>query len=534
MKMKKYALLPLTMALVLVLGMHIGIKINDINPEHSKLLFFSSQQTSKINQTLNIIKKSYVDSISINMLEEEAIRGMLRQLDPHSQYIPASNLAAVNEPLVGNFSGIGVRFDMFNDTVVIINTIADGPSEAAGLISGDRIVKVNDTIVAGVSMASDDIVDMLKGITGTQVKVSIHRRGNSELLDFNITRDRIPVFSIRAAYMITPEIGYIKVERFSRTTFQEFSDAVLRLKNEGMTHIMLDLRENPGGIIDGAIRMSEMFLPEGALIVYTQGRERERKNYYSKGDTSLNDMNIVVLINQVSASASEIVAGAIQDNDRGIIMGRRSFGKGLVQEQYVLNDGAAIRLTVARYHTPTGRSIQKPYDSNDRSGYFNEVRGRFAQGEMTQADSMRFNDSLRYVTPAGRVVYGGGGIIPDIFVPLDTTFISNYYRATTRLVYRFAFDYTDRNRSELTKIQDYTALQTFLKQKNILEEFVNHAARQGIARNENELRISGPMIENVLMAHVSRNIFDDTGYYQVINQKDIMIQKAIEELSISN
>jgi len=527
---KNHAILPLTIALTFVLGIFIGIKINNRNPQQSRMLFFS-QSTSNTTRALEIIKSSYVDSVSINMLEEEAIRAMLRRLDPHSQFIPASNFAAVNEPLVGNFSGIGVRYNMLNDTILVINTVADGPSYKAGVLAGDRIVTVNDSTVAGVSIPSDDIVEMLKGRTGTQVKIGVHRRNHDKLLEFNITRDQVPVFSVTASHLITPEIGFIKVERFSRTTFQEFIEAAEKLKNDGMTKLILDLRDNPGGIIDGAVRMSELFLPTEKLIVYTEGRERGRTNYFSQGrNKEFNDIELAILINQVSASASEIVAGAIQDNDRGTIVGRRSFGKGLVQEQHVLSDGSAMRITVARYHTPTGRSIQKPYDSNDRSGYFNEVRGRFAQGEMTQADSMRVNDSLRFITPAGRYVYGGGGIIPDIFVPLDTTFLTRYYQMTAGLVYRFALEYTDRNRRELTEIQDYIAIQTFLIRKNILNEFVNHASQRGIAKNDNDLKISGSMIENLLIAHIVRNTLSENGYYSIINQKDIMVQKAVEVL----
>ena len=350
---KKHALLPLTIALALVSGVFIGIKLKDNIPQQSRLLFFS-QSTNKTTQALDIIRKSYVDNISINMLEEEAIRSMLRRLDPHSQYIPARNYASVNDPLVGNFSGIGVRFNMFHDTIVVINTFEDGPSEKAGILSGDRIVKVNDSTVAGVRMPSNDIMEMLKGATGTQVKVSVHRRGNIGLLDFTITRDRIPDFSVEPAYMITPETGYIKVERFSRTTFREFTQAAERLREEGMTKMILDLRDNPGGVIDGAVRMSEMFLPEGKMIVYTEGERRARTNHYSRStNADFSKMELVILINEGSASASEIVAGAIQDNDRGMIIGRRSFGKGLVQEQHLLPDSSALRITVARYYTPT-------------------------------------------------------------------------------------------------------------------------------------------------------------------------------------
>jgi carboxyl-terminal processing protease len=529
------AIKPLLFALTLVGGIFIGLQLSKTAKDRANrgLLFFSSP--GKVNQALDFIKSSYVDSISAGVLEDEAIKGMLKKLDPHSLYIPASDFSAVNEPLEGNFSGIGVQFNMLNDTVVIINIIAKGPSEKAGIMAGDRIVRVDDLTVAGVKMPSNDIVKMLKGTTGTRVKVGIYRKGNAGLLDFNLTRDRIPLFSIYAAYMITPETGYIKVNKFSKTTFQEFAEDAGKLKNEGMKKIIVDLRDNPGGIIDGAIKMSEMFLPAGKLIVYTEGNERGRNNYYSSGkNPEYNDMELVLLMDELSASASEIVAGAIQDNDRGTIIGRRSYGKGLVQEQHSFSDGSAMRITIARYYTPTGRCIQKPYNRNDNDEYFNELNVRFSHGELMQEDSIRFNDSLRYVTPGGKTVYGGGGIMPDIFVPYDTTGYSKYYGTVMRrgLVYRFAFDYADNNRKELLQFTDYKSLEIHLKQHNILAGFVAYAAKQGVAKNDKDLKISGAFIENAIMAYIARNILDDRGYYPIINQMDKMVQKGVEVLTM--
>jgi len=344
----------------------------------------------------------------------------------------------------------------------------------------------------------------------------------------------VPLFSIDAAYMITPEIGYIKVNKFSKTTFQEFTEAAEKLKGEGMKKMILDLRDNSGGIIDAAIKMSEMFLPTGKMIVYTEGSQRGRNNYYSNGkNKEYNDMDLALLIDESSASASEIVAGAIQDNDRGTIIGRRSYGKGLVQEQFRLIDGSAIRITIARYYTPTGRSIQKPYNRNDKDEYFNELNVRVEHGELTEVDSIRFNDSLRYVTPAGKVVYGGGGIMPDIFMPYDTTGFSPYYRSVLRLrlIYRFALDYADKNRKELSDMKDYKAMETYLKRRNILNEFVAYSEKQGVARNDKDLRISGAHIENAVMALVARNIIDDKGFYPILNQMDKIVQKGVEVLS---
>ena len=526
---------PLLLALTLLCGILtvLQLKNNAASDKSNRgLLFFSS--SGKINQAFEFIKSSYVDSISTGVLEEEAIKGMLKKLDPHSQYIPASNFAAVNEPLEGNFSGIGVSFNMPDDTVVIVSVIPRGPSEKAGIMAGDRIIRVDDRTVAGVKMISNDIVKMLKGTTGTKVKVGIYRKGNPELLDFDLTRDRVPIFSIDAAYMITSEIGYIRVNKFSKTTFQEFSKAADTLKAGGMKKMIVDLRDNPGGIIDGAIRMSEMFLPAGKLIVYTQGNERGRNNYYSSGkNPEYSDMELVLLIDESSASASEIVAGAIQDNDRGTIIGRRSFGKGLVQEQHTFSDGSAMRITIARYYTPTGRCIQKPYNRDNNDDYFNELNVRVSHGELTQVDSIRFNDSLRYVTPGGKTVYGGGGIMPDIFVPYDTTGYSKYYATVMRrgFINRFAFDYADKNRKELLKLTDGKSLETHLKQRNILGEFIAYAATKGVARNEKDLKISGTLIENAVIAYIARNILDDKGYYPIINQMDKMVQKGVEVLT---
>ena len=531
---KRGAFMPLLIALALATGILFGIRLGKTATDSGTgrgLMYL--MQSGKINQAFQFIKSSYVDGISAKTLEEDAIRGMLKNLDPHSSYIPASDFSAVNDPLEGNFSGIGVFFNMLSDTVVVVSTIAEGPSEKVGIMAGDRIVRVDDVPVAGVKMSNNDIVKMLKGPTGTKVRVGVHRKGVGELLDFTITRGRVPMFSIDAAYMITPETGYIKVNKFAKTTMQEFIGAAAKLKAEGMEKMIIDLRDNPGGIIEGAIRMSEMFLPAGKLIVYTEGAERGRNDYYSNGrNREYNDMALVLLIDELSASASEILAGAIQDNDRGTIIGRRSYGKGLVQEQFPLADGSAIRITIARYYTPTGRCIQKPYNPNNRSEYFNELDTRYLHGEMIQADSIRFNDSLRYVTPAGKVVYGGGGIMPDIFMPFDTSGYSRYYQLVMRhtLIYRFAFDYADKNRKELSQLQDDKTLSAHLRKKNILDEFVKYAARQGVAKNDNDLKISGPHIENIVMAYIARNILNDKGYYPILNQMDKMVLKAIEVL----
>ncbi len=530
------ALLPLIISLVLVTGILVGVKLGTLNSNatgisRNSLLFYKPD--NKMDQALDLISSSYVDSVSAGKLEEDAITGMLKTLDPHSQYIPLASLAAVNESMEGNFSGIGVQFNMLNDTIVIVNTVRKGPSEKVGILAGDRIVKVDDQLVAGVKMPSNDIVKMLKGKTGTKVKVGIYRKGEKNLLDFVISRDKIPLFSVDVAYMLTPEIGYVKVNKFAKTTLSEFTEAIDRLRSEGMKKLMIDLRDNGGGIIDAATGMSELFLPERKLIVYTEGRERSRSDYLSKNrNNQYTDMELVLLINEGSASASEIVAGAIQDNDRGTIIGRRSFGKGLVQEQHTLSDGSAIRITVSRYYTPTGRCIQKPYGHGDEE-YYNELNNRYSHGEMIQADSIQFNDSLRFVTSGGKVVYGGGGIMPDIFVPIDTSYYSRYYERVMRrgLVYRFAFDYTDKHRKELGDKADYLTLETSLHKNNILGKFIEYASGQGVVRNDKDLKISRAIIENTLIAYIARNMFDDSGFYPIFNQYDNVIRKGIEQLS---
>jgi carboxyl-terminal processing protease len=510
-------------ALVLGAGIFTGMRLGSKSINHG--LF---KQDNKVSQTLNLILGSYVDSVSADKIEEEAINGMLKTLDPHSQYIPVSKLAAMNEPIEGNFSGIGVQFNMMNDTIMVVNTVAKGPSEKAGILAGDRIILVDGDTVAGVRMLNNDIVKRLKGKTGTKVKVGILRKGEPKLLTFEITRDKIPLFSVDAAYMLRPAIGYIKVNTFSKTTMEEFTKALAKLQEQGMHQLVLDLRNNSGGLIEPAIGMAELFLPEGKLIVYTQGNERARVDYSAKAKhTDYQQTELVLLINENSASASEIVSGALQDNDRGTIIGRRSFGKGLVQEQHTLVDGSALRLTVARYYTPTGRSIQKPY--NNGGDYFNDINDRYLHGEMEQADSIHFNDSLKYVTPQGKTVYGGGGIMPDIFVPMDTSFYSHYYGRVMRrgLVYRFALEYTDRYRAELAKTANYAALEEKLHQDDVLEQFIQYAAKQSVARNKKDLQISGATIENMLIAYIVRNIYDDS-FYPIINKQDNIVQKAVE------
>ncbi len=431
--------------------------------------FSLAPKGNKISSALQYILNEYVDTVSLKTLNESVMPALVEELDPHSMYIPAQEFQRFSEPLVGNFSGIGVSFNMTEDTVAIINTIPNGPSEMVGIMAGDRIIMVDDSLVAGVNMPSNDIVKMLKGPKKTMVQVTIYRRGESKPINFEITRDDIPIYSVDVAYMVDSVTGYIKISQFAQTTYREFMEAVERLKSQGVEKLILDLRSNGGGIMEAATLIADQFLEEGQLIVYMEGRSRPRENDYATSRGMLKNDKLVVLINESSASASEILAGAIQDNDRGLVIGRRSFGKGLVQEEMRFNDGSAVRLTVARYYTPTGRSIQRPYE-NGKEDYYHDFSERIMRGELEHKDSIKFDDSQKFITPGGKVVYGGGGIMPDVFVPLDTTGASEYYNRVRSLglMYRFAFFYLDMHRSSLEPYTTPEGIEAFLDSQDIL------------------------------------------------------------------
>jgi len=521
-------ILPLLLALFLVGGMLIGNQLSRITATHNFQVY---PNTNKLAAIIDYIAKEYVDSISRDDLIEKTIPQVLENLDPHSVYIPASELQQYNEPLEGNFSGIGVQFNMQDDTVVIINTIQNGPSEKVGIIAGDRIVRVDDSLVAGVNMPSEDIVAMLKGKRGTKVKVTIERLNLNELIDFIITRDNIPLYSVDVAYMITGSMGFIKISQFSRTTYDEFIEAVHKLKEQGMTSLILDLRNNGGGYMDAATRIADQFLEKNKLIVYTEGRAQPRKDILATSKDELLDTRVIVLLDELSASASEILAGAIQDNDRGLILGRRSFGKGFVQQQTTFPDGSALRLTVARYYTPTGRCIQKPY-SKGVDDYYHELQARFDHGEFVYADSIHFADSLKYYTPAGKVVYGGGGIMPDIFVPWDTIGMTSYYEQVRSrgLIYRYAFRYTDDNRTKLNRFNDYREIVSYLDKQSLLNDFVTFAEKNGVRKNTEEIILSEQIIMTQLKAYIARNLIDNPGFYPIIQSIDKTLLKGIEIL----
>lgn len=545
-KIKIY--LPLIISLTMIIGIILGnlfaglrvksIISSEISKHTNRNGFGISQgiqlapKNDKISSALYYVLNDYVDTVSVNEINEDVIPAILDNLDPHSVYIPAQEFQRYNEPLTGNFSGIGVQFNMTDDSVAIISTIPNGPSEIVGIIPGDRIIAVDDSVVAGVNMPSDDIVAMLKGKKGTSVRVKVFRRGEAQPIDFDIIRDDIPLYSVDVHYMIDEEIGYIKISQFAQTTYREFLEAAEALKAAGMKKVIVDLRGNGGGIMEAAIDIADQFLPDGRLIVYTEGRSRPRRNEYASAKGILKEDKVIILQDELSASASEILAGALQDNDRGMIIGRRSFGKGLVQEQMKFTDGSALRLTVAKYYTPTGRSIQKPY-TEDREDYYMDLNNRFIHGEFENADSIQFSDSLKFVTPGGKIVYGGGGIMPDIFVPVDTLGITEYYNKVRALglIYRFAFNYTDQYREAMSGLNTAEALSSYLDDQNLKADFIAYASGKGIQVNYPQFRESEEVILTQIKAYIARNMIDNIGFYPIIRSIDTTLKAAIDTLT---
>ncbi|MBO4327953.1 MAG: S41 family peptidase [Bacteroidales bacterium] len=486
---------------------------------------------SKFDEVLYYLNAGYVDTVDTDRIEEAAIIGMMDELDPHSQYISLKEFNAVNDPLLGSFEGIGVQFRIVEDTVTIVNTIKGGPSEKVGILAGDRIVYVNDSLIAGIKIQNDSVMRLLKGPKGTQVRVKNYRRGVG-LIDFTITRDVIPTYSIDIAYMLDAKTGYIKLSRFSATTYQEFMTAAKKLMGQGMKQLVFDLRGNTGGYLSAAVDLADEFLPKGSLVVFTEGRTKPRVAYHARKKGLLETMPVAVLIDGESASASEIVAGALQDNDRGTIIGRRSFGKGLVQEQVMLSDGSAIRLTVARYYTPTGRCIQKPFDGN-REDYLMESYDRYENGELFSADSIHFADSLRYTTPKGKTVYGGGGIMPDVYVPLVDDSTEYFFNRIVNMgiLYQYAFDYCDSHRRELARYADVDAFaKGFQVSDAMFNELVKRAEAKGLKGSDKEKQVARREANVLLKAYVARNLFDEAGFYPIYRPMDDMLQRALEVL----
>ena len=491
-------------------------------------------QAEKLDALLNMISYGYVDSVDQKKIAEDAIRSLLKELDPHSVYIPAEELKEVNEPLVGKFEGVGIQFNILEDTIMVTQTISGGPSEKLGIRAGDRIVTINDTSVAGIGIKNNDVLKKLRGDKGTKVKVGIRRRDVSDLIVFNITRDKIPLFSVEASYPAAPGIGYIKISRFADSTVEEFRDALKKLKEQHQINtLILDLSGNGGGYLNRAIELADEFLPAGKRIVYTEGRNNPKQESYSTNVGGWEKGRLVVLVDENSASASEIVSGAIQDWDRGLVIGRRTFAKGLVQKPFPLPDGSAVRLTIARYHTPSGRCIQKPYSPGDED-YDMDISKRYAHGELYHADSIKFIDSLKYNTNAGRTVFGGGGIMPDIFVALDTSMSSKYYDELRRngLLNDFTLTFVDENRkSLLEKYPDVHAFsKSFETDDSFISRFIAYAEKKGVKKDEEGIRTSGKLIRTQLKALVARDLWNTNAYYVVINDINSFLKKALESL----
>jgi carboxyl-terminal processing protease len=521
--------IPVILAITLVLGILIGNRLN----RNSGNNIPATSNVNKFDAIVNLIQNAYVDSISTDSLIEKTIPQLLKNLDPHTTYIPAKEMVGVEEEMRGNFGGIGVQFSIQNDTVLVVDVISGGPSSKLGIMPGDRIITVNDTSLVVKGLKNEKVLSKLRGEKGTKVNVGIKRKGFKVPIAFSIIRGDIPIYSVDVDYMINPTTGYIRVSRFGEQTYEEFMEGMKALDQQGMKNVIVDLRGNPGGYLNAVIKMVNEFLDKGELIVYTQGNSQPRKTFQADSRGVYRKMGIVVLIDDFSASASEIFAGAIQDNDRGWIIGRRSFGKGLVQEQIPFNDGSAVRLTVARYYTPSGRCIQKPYNKGNDE-YYKDIMERAIHGEFQKADSIKYSDTVKYKTLSGRIVHSGGGIMPDYFVPADTTGYSDYYSKVTQkgLVYQFALDYADSNRKELTKLKTSTDFVKYFQKVDILNLFAAFADKKGVKSNTTDLKVSSKIIDNQVKAYIARNIIGEKGFYPIIQNIDKTLLEAIEKTKL--
>jgi carboxyl-terminal processing protease len=520
--------LPLILAGVMALGMYLGLQL----PRYENNFSFtkgnintSGTFSGTLEEIMRYIDARYVDTVSTQNLKNEAINRLLEKLDPHSVYISPDELSAVNEDMSGNFQGIGVEFLLVDDTIQVVSPISGGPSEAVGIMAGDKIIKISDTLVAGVKIDNGRIFKLLRGEKGSKVTVSILRGHEKQLRPFVIIRDIIPVHSLEIAYMLDDKTGYVKISKFSATTYQEFMEALRPMaENQGMQNLVIDLRGNPGGYLNEATNMLSQFFPEGKLLVYTKGRTEDRKDYKSNGRARFNINNIAVLIDEGSASASEILAGAVQDHDRGWIIGRRSFGKGLVQEQYPLEDGGALRLTIARYYTPSGRCIQRDYKGDAQ--YDSEADRRQKSGELVDASKMKIADSTKFYTGMGRIVYSGGAITPDVFIPMDTSFANNYYFAVRAHINEF----TARQMEIQTKAAFPTTLKDFIANYQVsdksLEELVAHATQKGVKPDPKSLEKCKSELKLQYKSRIAKNLFKEEGLYAVLNDDDPAIEKA--------
>lgn len=492
----------------------------------------ASRQQQKLLMVENIVNNLYVDNVDEEKIVENAVRGILENLDPHSSYSTKEETTSSQETMQGSFSGIGIQFNMQKDTLYVVQTIAGGPSEKVGILPGDRFIAVDDSIIAGRKLKNTDIMKRLRGPKGTKVNIKVKRGSNAELLEFRITRDDIPLNSIDAVYMADGKTGYIRLSRFAATSYKEFKDAITKLKEQGMQQLILDLTDNGGGYMQIAAQIANEMLNRGNLIVYTQGRKSPRQNLNADGSGTFRTQKVVVMINQFSASASEILSGAVQDWDRGVVVGRRSFGKGLVQREFLLPDSSSFRLTIARYYTPSGRNIQKPYIKGDREDYDKDIIDRYNHGELQSADSIHFADSLKHTTlRLHRTVYGGGGIMPDVFVPLDTTQYTDYHRRLVAkgIIPQFALRYVDKNRADL-KAQ-YPDAQKFIKEFTVTDEMLNNLVDAGKAEkvdfDKSQFAKSKEMLRTFVKAAIANDLFSTGAYFQIVNEQNDIYKEAL-------
>jgi carboxyl-terminal processing protease len=515
----------------MIIGQYLLYQNSGLN-KYIPIPVYPQAELSKLQLVFSQVKENYVDPVDLDSLVEKTIPFVMEELDPHSVYIPAADMEQANESIEGNFDGVGITFNMPNDTALVISVVSGGPSERAGIHAGDRIITVGDSLIAGQQIDQNSVVKMLRGKTGTQVTVGVKRVGEPNLIHFLLTRSRISVKSVDVAYMLNDHTGYIKLSKFSKAAHVEFLKAALALQDEGMKNLVFDLRNNTGGLLDQAFEIANEFLPQGSLIVYTEGRARARQDLYANGHGLLQHINVAVLTDEATASASEIVAGALQDNDRGLIVGRRTFGKGLVQEPINFSDNSGLRLTVARYYTPTGRSIQKPYGKDKH--YEDDIYQRYLHGEFSEADSVKQDTIQRYTTPGGKTVYGGGGIAPDVFVPVDTTGSNAYSASVSRknLIYRYAVQFSDAHRAEINRIHTLDELRKFYTNFDLIQLFTAYAARQGVTPKPGELKQCKHLIDSYLKAFIGRNTpLDDKGFYPFISHIDNTLQQAVSELA---
>ena len=518
--------LPVIIAVSVALGIYIGNHYQSVSQQRPQ----TYAGGNKINAILDIITRQYVDSVDMSDLIESTIPKIFSELDPHSVYITAEDAAAVNEELEGSFSGIGVSFNMQTDTILVISVISGGPAEKAGLLPFDRIITINDSTYSGRNIDQNEIMKTLRGAKNSTVRLGVKRGNEPELLFFDVTRGDVPVNSVDVAYEVAKGIGYIKVSKFGRTTYNEFITAIAKLKRLNCTSFIIDLRGNTGGYLDAAINMINEFMPAGKQIVYTEGKSFPRSDVFANGTGTCKEDPIILLTDEISASASEIFAGAVQDNDRGLIIGRRTYGKGLVQTQMPLRDGSEMRLTIARYYTPSGRCIQKKYEMGNTDDYDQDLYNRYMHGEFDTADSIKVDDTLEYHTVGGRTVYGGGGIMPDIFIPRDTSGVTSYYSnvVNSGVLYLYALEYSDKHRQQLSAFNTWEELYDHLQHQPMLSDFVNFAETKGIRRRPSLINISGSLIETQLDAYIVRNFFDDAGFYPIFQKDDPTLLRAVE------